>query len=557
MWRYADIALGLGAVSLLYYGLLKRRKKLNLPLPPGPKGAPLVGNLFQIPQEFGWETYHEWCKEYNTDILYLNIAGTEFIVLDTSKVATDLLETRSSLYSDRSRMPMINELMGWDFNIGAMPYGGLYLATLTYDRFFMRNDTSRFWRLSRRRNRRVAHHVLHPAAVKEYRPRITRSTRAFLKRLLDDPDPLNIIPHLRHLAGETMLSIAYGIQIQAKNDPYLEMSRVGLQSLNSAAVPGAFLVDSFPFLKYIPAWFPGASFKRKAHEWRKVSQGMLKLPFAEAKRKFESGTNTVSVVSTCLQKIGDGFEDDAFTEETAQGVAGNVFAGGSDTTVSAIASCILGLLEHPEVLKKAQAQVDSVVGAGNMPELEHESALPYITAIAHETMRWRVVTPIAIPHLLSAEDEYKGYRLPAGAVIVPNAWAMLHDETEYPDPFTFNPDRFINPETGQVDFTRARDPSHACWGFGRRLCPGRHMAFSLVWLAIASLVSVFDIEKAKEKVRVVGGDGVEREEERTVELTHDYISAVSLMPKPFKCVIKPRSKDKAYLISESLLQDHD
>ncbi|KAJ2928434.1 hypothetical protein H1R20_g8643, partial [Candolleomyces eurysporus] len=531
MWRYADIALG----------------------------APLVGNLFQIPQEFGWETYHEWCKEHNTDILYLNIAGTEFIVLDTSKIATDLLETRSSLYSDRSRMPMINELMGWDFNIGAMPYGGLYSATLVYDGF---HEESYFtfgacpgtrWR----KNRRVAHHVLHPVAVKEYRPRITRSTRSFLKRLLDDPDPLNIIPHLRHLAGETMLSIAYGIQIQARNDPYLEMSRVGLQSLNSAAVPGAFLVDSFPLMKYIPAWFPGASFKRKAHEWRKVSQGMLKLPFAEAKRQFESGTNTVSVISTCLQKIGDGFEDDAFTEETAQGVAGNVFAGGSDTTVSAIASCILGLLEHPEVLKKAQAQVDSVVGPGNMPELEHESALPYITAIAHETMRWRVVTPIAIPHLLAAEDEYKGYRLPAGAVIVPNAWAMLHDETEYPDPFTFNPDRFINPETGQVDFTRARDPSHACWGFGRRLCPGRHLAFSLVWLAIASLVSVFDIEKAKEKVRVVGADGVEREEERTVELTHDYISAVSLMPKPFKCVIKPRSKEKADLIGESLLQDHD
>jgi hypothetical protein len=99
---------------------------------------------------------------------------------------------------------------------------------------------------------------------------------------------------------------------------------------------------------------------------------------------------------------------------------------------------------------------------------------------------------------------------------------MLHDETVYPDPFTFNPDRFFNSKTRRVDFTRQPDPSIACWGFGRRACPGRHLAFSAIWLAIASLVSAFDIEKEKETVRVVGEDGVEREEERTVELTHEY-----------------------------------
>jgi cytochrome P450 len=105
---------------------------------------------------------------------------------------------------------------------------------------------------------------------------------------------------------------------------------------------------------------------------------------------------------------------------------------------------------------------------------------------------------------------------------------MLHDESVYPDPFTFNPDRFINPETGRVDFTRQPDPSLGCWGFGRRICPGKHLAFAVVWLAVASIISVFEIEKAKEKVRVVGPDGVEREEEKTVELTHEYVSSIAM-----------------------------
>jgi hypothetical protein len=76
----------------------------------------------------------------DTDILYLNVAGTPFVVLDTSEAATELLEKRSSIYSGRSllflivlitgihqgsraRMPMMNELMGWSFHLCFMPYG--------------------------------------------------------------------------------------------------------------------------------------------------------------------------------------------------------------------------------------------------------------------------------------------------------------------------------------------------------------------------------------------------------------------------------------------------
>ena len=99
---------------------------------------------------------------------------------------------------------------------------------------------------------------------------------------------------------------------------------------------------------------------------------------------------------------------------------------------------------------------------------------------------------------------------------------MLHNERVYEDPFKFNPDRFIDPATGSLDFTRARDPAHACWGFGRRICPGRYVAFSEVWLAIASLIYVFDFEKAKVKKKNAVGE-VEEEE---VELTHEYVSAL-------------------------------
>ncbi|KAJ2922489.1 hypothetical protein H1R20_g14607, partial [Candolleomyces eurysporus] len=524
MGTYIDFFAVLAAGALLY--AIHRRRKPSLPFPPGPKGLPLVGNLFQVPTEFEWIKYHEWSTELNTDILHLEMAGTHIIVLDNYEVATDLLESRSSLYSGRPHLVMMIELMGWGFNFGFVDYGD-------------------FWR----KHRRMAQQSLSATAVKQYRPHLAQATRNLLKRLLDDRDDRNLIPHFRQLAGETILSVAYGIEIQQKNDPYIQLAEGANHGAIMAAIPGKFLVDAIPILKYVPAWFPGASFKRKAREWYKLTRMMLEVPYADAKRRIESGNSTVSVLQTNLQKIEAGVKDDAFTEDVLRNTLGALYSAGSDTTVSAIVTCVLGLLEHPEILKKAQAQIDAVVKPGHLPDLDDEPSLPYVTAIAKEALRWRDVVPLSLPHALSADDEYKGYRIPAGAVVLANAWAMLHDESVYADPFEFNPDRFIDPETGKLDYSRARDPEHACFGFGRRICPGRVMAFESLWLMIASLIAAFDIEKAKEKVTLPSGEEVEK----TVELTHEYNSGLVVVAKPFRCVFRPRSEEKAELIRASVL----
>jgi cytochrome P450 len=83
------------------------------------------------------------------------------------------------------------------------------------------------------------------------------------------------------------------------------------------------------------------------------------------------------------------------------------------------------MLENPQILKTAQAQLDSVVKPGYLPDFDDEENLPYITAITMEILRWRDVVPIAIPRYLQVDDEYKGYIIPRGSIIIPNAWYEL------------------------------------------------------------------------------------------------------------------------------------
>lgn len=117
-----------------------------------------------------------------------------------------------------------------------------------------------------------------------------------------------------------------------------------------------------------------------------------------------------------------------------------------------------------------------------------------------------------LPHLVTEEDAYNGYRIPANSIVVSNIWfvvcsnclavyltfeqfrAMLHDENVYPNPSAFDPERFLSSD-GQLDPT-VPDPALALFGFGRRICPGRYMGLASIWITIASLLAAFDIEKA-------------------------------------------------------------
>ncbi|TFK25117.1 cytochrome P450 [Coprinopsis marcescibilis] len=521
MTSYDIKALGLVALTALTAltaaWILQRRvsRGARLPLPPGPKGLPLLGNLLDMPDTFGWYKFHELCKELGTDILYLNVAGTNIIVIDTAEVANDLLEKRSSIYSGRPRMTMLNELSGWDFNFGFQDYGS-------------------YWRT----HRKLVHLTFNQGVVGHFKPHVTRATRNMLNRFLDEPRKME--ENLRNMAAETIITVLYGIEVRQKDDFYMLTAARGVApAIELLGAPGSRIVDALPFLKHVPDWLPGVTFRHRAEEAKRAVRAMLEIPYKVSKDAYDKcSSRMVSFVDLSLGKMEDQSRDNSYTEDDIKKVAGSLYTAGTETTASAIVSCMLALVKNPDVLKRAQQELDSVIKDGEMPGLEDEPLLPFTTAVVNEALRWREVVPQAIPHYLATEDEYRGYRIPAKSIIIPNAWAMLHNESIYPEPFKFYPERFL--KDGKLDIQTQQDPAHACWGFGRRICPGRFLAYSAVWLGIASLMYVFDIEKAKDE------DGNE------IEPREEFLSGLSLMAKPFEYTIKPRSEERVALVRESL-----
>ena len=97
-----------------------------------------------------------------------------------------------------------------------------------------------------------------------------------------------------------------------------------------------------------------------------------------------------------------------------------------DQTASALTSFFLAMTLHPEVQKRAQKELDAVVGTERLPEPSDRPSLPYVNALVNELFRWHLATPIGAPHMVVADDEYNGYLIPSGATVFVNMWSVFH-----------------------------------------------------------------------------------------------------------------------------------
>ena len=237
-------------------------------------------------------------------------------------------------------------------------------------------------------------------------------------------------------------------------------------------------------------------------------------------------------------------EEFNLTDDQGAYVVGTMFEAGSGTTSAAMMSFMLVMVLHPHWFRKLQEEVDRVCGAERLPYLDDVSQLPTVRAAIKEVLRWRPVTAGGLPHVCTKDDIYEKSFIPAGTVMHANQWAIHREPELYPDPETYNPQRWFDPSFPTYKEPLSTYPNlhnYSNFGFGRRICPGQNIAERNLYLLAARIAWATDIAKAKNKV----GEEIDPP-------LYDYTAGFNAQPKWFPFQLNVRSEERLNVINTEL-----
>ncbi|KAH9461783.1 hypothetical protein MJO28_003457 [Puccinia striiformis f. sp. tritici] len=466
----SDILVLISIAILSWLGWFSRRyhdgkgKKI-----PQPAGLPIVGNLFQVRQPNPWIQMAKWTKEFGP-IYRLKMGRSDLIVLGSPKIAVELLEQRSSKYSSRPRNIMTSEYVSKGLRLTFMPYNDLW-----------------------RRQRKLLHLLTQPKAASAYQPIQSQESAQLCLDLLRFPN--HHWNHFQRYAGSTVLQIAFNRRALSIRDPAITKMRECNSKMIETAVPGRYLIDSMPILRYLPQII--SPWKRYGNQLFDQTLTLFSELYREVSEKLhlQPLDHSDSSPDACfVARIESLKESYQLSDDQAIFLAGAMFGAGSDTTADAIETFIFACAANPEKVANAQEELDRVIGRDRLPEFSDEDDLIYCGAMVRELLRWRTVIPGGLAHMTTEDDEYEGHFIPKGTTIVANHWSIHLDEKTYKDPEKFIPERFIDPQSGQLIGTKWSTYGHHAFGFGRRICPALHIANKSLFITFTRILWSFNIK---------------------------------------------------------------
>ncbi|KAJ5631640.1 O-methylsterigmatocystin oxidoreductase [Penicillium longicatenatum] len=352
-----------------------------------------------------------------------------------------------------------------------------------------------------RRLRTILHRLLHPTVARFFRPSQEFEAKQLLCDLLESGGKDVVCKEQAHrMALSVIMTSTYGHRVASmQEDPICHQVDQIMQDFSQATAPGVFITDLIPQLDNLPVrlqwWRPQA---RKFHE----RQYAVWMPlWQELRRRVTEGTAPSCFAKHFMEADMQRFQID---ETQAAFLAGTLIEAGSDTSASALNIAIKYLAANPSVLDQAHAEVSRVVGDDKSPSFDDIDRLPFIHACIKEVSRIRPLTKFGTAHYTTDMVTYKQYRIPPGCFVVINQCAIHNNPEYYDQPGQFDPGRYLRPpfedcNDEQEKFNSNAIKAHLNFGAGRRICPGLHVAESSLFIALAKLVWLFDIQPEADK----------------------------------------------------------
>jgi cytochrome P450 len=490
------LGLAVAVITILVH-LNKQRTQYSR-LPPGPTPHWLSGT--PIPAKAPWRYFYQQSLKYGPLVTFW-IGRTPVVVCNNVETANYFLEKNGRDTADRPTSMQV-------FSNGK--------RTLLVGH----NDR---WR----RLRKGLHNALQPSAAKQIRIVQEKGAREVILDILESPQDFQY--HIQTYAATLVVNMAYGRTDRARySDPDIKKVIVASERIAVFLKPGSFKIEIYPWLKYVPGYL------NQFKAWAMEELNLFRQPFFEIRDRVRAKDAKVQpCFATYLMEHQTEYQ---LNDDDVAYLLGSVFAAGSDTTSSALQICIMAAAMHPEAQRRVQAEIDDLVGDQPPSFDDLDKDLPLLKAFIAETFRWRPVSAGGFQHRVENDIAFKDYVLPAGTTITGNHWAIHRDESYYgPNIEDFDIDRWLTAD-GELK-PKMRNYQY---GFGRRVCPGQHVANNSVIMNCALLLWSFNISKS------VGPDG------KPIEIdTYAFTNTANIHPLPFKATFAPRHQNLAALIKDS------
>ncbi|XP_038623066.1 cytochrome P450 1A1-like [Tachyglossus aculeatus] len=242
--------------------------------------------------------------------------------------------------------------------------------------------------------------------------------------------------------------------------------------------------DFIPILRYLPNHS-----LRNFKDLNKKMVDFLQKILMEHYRTFEKNQVrdiTDSLIKHCQDKKLDENANIQLSDKKIVNVVLDLFGAGFDTVTTSLSWSLMYLVKYPEIQKKIQKELDTVIGRDRRPQLSDRSLLPYTEAFILESFRHSSFLPFTIPHSTTRATSLNGYYIPKGRCVFVNQWQINHDPELWEDPSTFRPERFLTEKGTKIN--KALSERVIMFGLGKRKCIGETIARWEVFLFLTTLL---------------------------------------------------------------------
>ncbi|KAK7291589.1 hypothetical protein RIF29_06855 [Crotalaria pallida] len=440
--------------------------------PPSPPKFPIIGNLHQIGL-FPHKTFQTLAKKYGPMML-LHFGKVPVLVISSADAAREILKTHDRVFASRPNMVMSNIILYDSKDVAAAPYG-------------------EYWRQIRSI---CVLHILSVRRVQSLRAVREEEVALLMEKIRHSSSsslPVNLSESLSTLTNDIVSRATLGRKYSGASGREFKKLMMEFTELLGAFVVGDF-IPWLDWLGHLSGLYARA--KRVAKRFDDLMEETVEEHINRQKGAKDNDQDAsdsdedhhkdfVDVLLWIQRTNAVGFPVD---RTIIKALILDMFTAGTDTTSTFLDWAMTELIRHPNVMRKLQDEVRNV--AGDRRDITEEDLvhMPYLKAVAKETLRLHVPIPLLVPHECMQDINLKGYRIAAGTRVIVNAWAIARDPEYWDEPEEFKPERFMD---SAID-VKGNDFQVTPFGAGRRGCPGIAFAMAVNEIVLANLVHQFD-----------------------------------------------------------------